>query len=168
MLGLGVCRQPGRVGREEREWRLLVLAILGEIEVHPTHEVPGRVAALEEVLNRASRLGQLGPERRVELLPKAVEDSRRQVLRAGHRRSGRGQRLQLLFWRGRDVHLRAALLGVRQRAEGRHVPRAELAPEGEYRWKHGPDLTRSELQQTMTRAARERALQTLGEPRVQG
>ncbi len=136
--------------------------------MHATHEVPGRVAALEEVLHRASRLGEFDPEGSVDLLPKTVEDRRCQVLSAGHRGGSRSQRLQLLGRRGRDVHSCPALLGLRQRAEGGHVPRSELAPVREDGWKCGPDFTRSELQQAMTRAACERLPETPGEPRLEG
>ena len=62
VLGLAVRREPGGVGREEGEGRLLVLAVLGEVEVHPAHDVPGRVQALEEVLDRGLRFGLLGGE----------------------------------------------------------------------------------------------------------
>ncbi|MGD0946024.1 MAG: hypothetical protein ABSA52_01230 [Candidatus Binatia bacterium] len=131
--------------------------------MHATDEVPRRASALEEILNRVFRLGKLGTESCVEIFPKSVEDGCRQVLRAGHRRRSRGRRLQLVFRRGRDVYLGAALLGIRERAQGRHVARAELAPIGEDGWKRGSDLGGAELQQTVTRAARKRVPQPLGE-----
>ena len=56
MLGFGVGGKPGGVGGEKREGSLFILAVFGEIEVHAAHQVPRGVAALEEVLDRASRL----------------------------------------------------------------------------------------------------------------
>ena len=56
MLGFGVCGKPGRVGGEKREGSLIIPAVFGEIEVHAANQVPRGVAALEEVLDRASRL----------------------------------------------------------------------------------------------------------------
>ena len=66
MLRLAFGRKPRRVGRQERERRLLVLAVLGEIEVHAADQVPGRMAALEELLHGEPGLGQLGIEGRVD------------------------------------------------------------------------------------------------------
>ena len=53
MLGFGVCRKPGRVGREKRKGRLVVLAVFGEIEVYSPDQIPRRVTALEEFLDDA-------------------------------------------------------------------------------------------------------------------
>ena len=54
VLGFGVCGKPGRVGGEKREGSLIIPAVFGEIEVHAANQVPRGVAALEEVLDRAS------------------------------------------------------------------------------------------------------------------
>jgi hypothetical protein len=62
VLGLAVRREPARVGSEEGEGRLLVLAVLGEVVVHPPDDVPGRIHALEEFLDRGTGLG-LRPRR---------------------------------------------------------------------------------------------------------
>jgi hypothetical protein len=48
--------------RAEGEGRFFVLAVLGEVEVHPPDHVPGRVDPLEECLERGSRLCLLGHE----------------------------------------------------------------------------------------------------------
>src|SRR5207248_1035244 len=111
VLDLAVCGQSRRVGREEGERRRLILAVLGKVEMHATDEIPRRTAALEEILNRVARCGQLGSQRRVDVCPESLEDSRRQVLRAGHRRRRRGYRLQLVFRRGWDMSVHAALHG---------------------------------------------------------
>ena len=62
MLRLGLRRKPGRVGREKRERRLLVLPVLREIEMHASNQVPGRMAALEELLHGELGFRQLGIE----------------------------------------------------------------------------------------------------------
>jgi hypothetical protein len=41
---------------------LLVLAVLGEVEVHSADDVPGRAEPLQKVLQREARLGALGRE----------------------------------------------------------------------------------------------------------
>ena len=52
VLRPGVCRQARGVRRQEGERRLGIIAVFGKVEVHPPHQVPCRVAALEEVLDR--------------------------------------------------------------------------------------------------------------------
>ena len=100
VLGLAVRRQAGRVGRQESERRLLVLAVLGEVEVHLADEVPGRVQAPEELLDGGLRFGQLGGEGLTISAQSVEHDGGRQVLGAEHHRSGSGQRLDVLGRRG--------------------------------------------------------------------
>ena len=45
------------------------------------------------------------------------------------------------------------------RADGRDQPRAEVAPVAEVCWKRGPDLGGAELEQSVTRATTEGALE---------
>ena len=91
VLGLAVRREAVGVGREESEGRLLVLAVLGEVEVHLAHDVPGRVQAPEEVLDRGLRFGLLGGEGLACFRPEREHDGGCQVFGAGHHRSGSGQ-----------------------------------------------------------------------------
>ena len=74
VLGLRLRRQPRRVRRQEGERRLLVPAVLGEVEVDAADQVPGRAPAREELLNRGLRLGQLHAERRVDRVPERLQD----------------------------------------------------------------------------------------------
>src|SRR5713226_8231654 len=60
MLSLAVRRQPARVGGQEGEGKLLVPAVFGQVEVHPSQEVPDRVQALQEVLDGGLGLGEFG------------------------------------------------------------------------------------------------------------
>jgi hypothetical protein len=41
-------RKLARIGREEGEWRLFVLAVLRKVEVDPAHDVPGGVQPFQE------------------------------------------------------------------------------------------------------------------------
>ena len=106
MLGLGLGRQPRRVGRQEGERGVLVLAVLREIEMHAPDQVPGRMTALEELLHGELGWRQLGIEGRIHASPQIGQDRRRQVFRAGHGRNGRGHRVQLAV--GGDRHRRFA------------------------------------------------------------
>ena len=51
MLGPGRSRKSGRVGRKKREWGVLVLPILREVEMHAPHQVPSGMTALEKFLH---------------------------------------------------------------------------------------------------------------------
>ena len=62
--------------------------------MHATDKIPRGVAALQEILNSAFRLGQLTPESVVQLLPQGVKHPRRQILGPGHRRRNQRQRIQ--------------------------------------------------------------------------
>ena len=64
VLRLGLRRQLGRVGRQKRERRLIIPAVLGEVEVDAADEMPRRVLALEKLLDRRLRFGELGSKRR--------------------------------------------------------------------------------------------------------
>ena len=57
MLRLGVRRQSSGIGREKSKWGCIVLAVLGEVEVHAADKIPRRVAALQELLYAALRFG---------------------------------------------------------------------------------------------------------------
>ena len=43
MLGLGLGRQAGGVGRHEGEGLVRIAAVFRQIEMHPTDQVPGGV-----------------------------------------------------------------------------------------------------------------------------
>jgi len=70
VLRLGLRRQARGVSGEKRERRFVVLAVFGQIEMHPADQIPGRMQTLEEILQRLLRLLQPGAERRVEFRPK--------------------------------------------------------------------------------------------------
>ena len=155
MLGFGVRREPRGVGCEKSEGRLLVFAVFGKIEVHAADQVPRGIAALQEFLDRAFRLGQLDGESRVHFLPESLKDLCRQIFRARHRRRRQGQRLQLRIGGAGTRTFAASVADVRLGAEGRHIPCAEFSPVGEDGRKRSPDFTRSELEKPMTRSPRE-------------
>ena len=52
---------------------------------------------------------------------------------------------------------------IGMRADGRDKPRGEVAPVAEVCWKRGPDFAGAELEQSMARAASERAFEPAGE-----
>ena len=131
VLRLGGSRKARGVGREEGEGRLLVLAVLGEIEVDPADQVPGGMTALEEFLQRERGLGQLGVKRHIHAAPKTGEHLHRQIFRADHRRDRCGDPVELGRFGEHEAqahhhgqHRGAAIRDERQRhAHDRHQPR---------------------------------------------
>src|ERR1700751_4331945 len=69
MLSLCGGREPGGVGREKRERGFLVLSVLCEVEMDAANEVPGPVAAFEELLDGDCGLRKLRIERAIEAPP---------------------------------------------------------------------------------------------------
>ena len=90
MLRLRFKRKPRRVGRQECKRRVFVLAVLGEIEVHAANQVPGGMAAFEELLHGELGYGQFGIEGRIDAMPQVGQQDGRQVFCAGHRRNCEG------------------------------------------------------------------------------
>ena len=137
MLGLGLRRQLRRVGCQESEGRIRVLAILGKIKMHPPHQIPCRIPPSQEFLDVTLRLGQLDAERRVELLPRGPHDLGGQVLNAYHRGRGPDDAFQFVAggWRNGSRFLSAYR---------RHVVGSEVTPISEDWWKHGSRFVRSE------------------------
>lgn len=69
----GVRREPRGVGREKGERGFCVVAVFGEIEVHPADQVPGRIARFQKILERAFGLGEFRTKRCVEFFPQRVQ-----------------------------------------------------------------------------------------------
>ena len=161
VLRLAVRGEPRRVGREERERRLLVEPVLREVAVHAPDEVPGGAPALQLLLDREPRPAELLPQRRAHLLPERLEHLRGQVLGARHRRRGGGERDQLRPRRLGQRHPRAPLGDAGHRAQGRDERAAQLAPVGEHGRQRGRYLGRAEVKQAEAVAALERNRQPL-------
>jgi hypothetical protein len=146
-----------RVGRQKRERSLFIPAVLGEIEVHAADETPRRAPMLEKLLDRPLRFGEFGSKRGRGLSPERCKNRGRDVLGAGHRRHGRGERLEFLH-RGRRYG-RVVRLEIGMHADRRHQPRGEVAPVAKVCWKDGSDLRGAELEQSVARAASKRAFE---------
>ncbi|MGH9348248.1 MAG: hypothetical protein ACRD26_13400 [Vicinamibacterales bacterium] len=148
VLGPGLGRQLRRVGRQKRERRFIIPAVLGEVEVDAADETPRWAPTLEELLDRRLRFGELGSKRISDLGPERFEDRGRDVLRAGHWRRGRGECLELAERRRR--YWRVVRIEIGLGADGRDQPRGEVAPVAEVCWKRGPDFGSAELEQSVT------------------
>ena len=156
MLGPGLRGQLGRVGRQKRERRLIIAAVLGEVEVNAADQMPRRALTLEKLLDRRLRFGELGSKRLSGLGPERLEYRGREVLGAGHRRRGRGECVEFSN-RGRG-YWRHVRVEIGMRANGRDQPRGKVAPVAEVRRKRGPDVGGAELEQSVTRATTEGVL----------
>ncbi len=113
MLRLGLSRKSCRVGRKKREWGVLVLPILREVEMNAPNQVPGRMTALKELLHGELGLRQLDIKSRIHASPKIGQDGRRQVFRAGHWWNGRCHRVQLAVRGDRHKRLGTAVSDTR-------------------------------------------------------
>jgi hypothetical protein len=135
MLSLGFGRKLRRVGRQEGEGSVLILAILREVEVNTSYEIPGWVTALEELLHGELGLRQFGIKGRIHAAPKIGQDLRRQVLRTSHGRNGRGHPGQFTVRRDRHPRL-TSLADPGEGAQRRNVACPEFPPKGQ-RWREG-------------------------------
>ena len=63
VLRPGLRRQVSRVGRQKRERRFIIPAVLGEVEVDAADEMPRRALTLEKLLDRPLRFGEFGSKR---------------------------------------------------------------------------------------------------------
>src|SRR6266849_10423488 len=95
MLRLGLLGQLCRVGRKKRERRIVVSAVLGEVEMDAADEMPRRVLALQKLLDRHLRFGKFRSKRLGDLGPERFEDRGRHGLGAANWPSRSGEGLEL-------------------------------------------------------------------------
>src|SRR5580692_2824013 len=95
MLRFRVGGEPRRVGREKSERSVRIFSILRKVEVNASDEVPGWIAALEELLYITLCLGQFESKGLVEFLPKRPKHILSQVFDACHWRRADGDELKL-------------------------------------------------------------------------
>ena len=81
MLGFGLRRQPGGVGRHEGEGLLRIAPVFRQIEMHPPDQVPGGVQVLEKGLKIGTGPGQRSRERSAHLIPQRQQGIGIQILR---------------------------------------------------------------------------------------
>jgi hypothetical protein len=77
MLSLGVRREPRRVRCQKGEWRSLVFAVFGQVEVHAPDQIPSGIAAFQKVLDGAFRLRQLDFKGPAQIIPESTKNCRR-------------------------------------------------------------------------------------------
>src|ERR1700730_7486467 len=99
MLRLSVSRQASGISREKSKWGCVVLAVLGEVEVHAADKIPRGVAALQKLLDAALRFGYLQPKSDIQFLPERLENPCSQVLPPSHRRRRESQPSQFRIGR---------------------------------------------------------------------
>ena len=129
-------------------------------------EMPRGTLPLKKRLDRRLRFGELGSKRRDGLSPERFENRGSEVLGAGHRRRGRRECFEFAERGRRDGRVVSREIGMR--ADGRDQPRGEVAPVADVCWKRGPDFASAELEQSVTRAATEGALEPAQERARQG
>ena len=146
VLRLAARGEAGGVRGEEGERALGIARVLGEVEVHASDGAPGRVLRREPLLDGAGRRAQLGAPGLEQARPERPQDVGREVLAARHRRSSRGEPLELALAR-RRLRALSPLLQIGQRAQRRDEATAEVAPEGEDRGEGGPRLGGAQVEQ---------------------
>ena len=146
VLRLALPGEARAVGREERERRRGIGAVLREVEVHASNDVPSGVPRAQKRLQWPVELSQLGAARRAHRLPARGERGGVQVLAAHHRWRARGERLDLGFGK-RNVQALAARVDLGHRAEVCDEGAAQIAPERKA-WRQGRiHLRRAEVQE---------------------
>ena len=103
MLRLGLGREPGGVGGHEGERVFGIAAVLRQIEMHPSDQIPGRVQPLEEGLQVQPRPGQRAGEGGAQFPPQRRQHLGGQIFRPGHHRSGENQAGKLCGSRRRPL-----------------------------------------------------------------
>ena len=177
MLCARLRRQRGGVGGEKGEWRFLVLAVFGQIEMHPPDQIPGGVAGAQKILRGLPGLGQFSTQCRVEFAPQAAHYRGGQILRAAHGwrigdqggelggcgdgcegrvclvclvcREGGGQGQGVVSGIGHRC-LRSRGCGVAHR---RYIARPEVTPPRQHRRQCLTHVARAQLQQAVAAAA---------------
>jgi len=163
MLRLRLTRKPCRVGRQECKRRFFVPSVLGEIEVHAANEVPGGMGSFEELLHGELGCGQFSIEGRIDAVPQVGQQGGRQIFCTGHRRNCAGHLLQVVVrWR-RHRGLGAIRTDSGKRTQRHQVAAPELPPIRQHRWQNGGNLVGAQAQQSVSRAFRERLLQSRAE-----
>jgi hypothetical protein len=97
------------------------------------------------------------------LVPQGLEDGSREVLGAGHRRRGGGERPELLARGRRGDGAPGVVARLGSRAERGHEQRSQLPPVGEDGGQRRPDLACAELQQAVAGGAVEGLSQPLAD-----
>ena len=135
--------------------------------MHPAHQVPCRIPALQKILHAAFGFGQLNAKGRVQFPPQSLEHRGCQILRAHHGRRCQRHALQFVVRRGRNPRSLPRRIAILLRAESGHVARAKFAPIGRRRRQRGPGLVRSQQQKPVARSAFESSQQTVRQPAVE-
>ena len=119
---------------------LLVLPILSKVEMYAPNEVPGRMTAPEEFLNREFGFRELGMERRIHSAPEIGQHICCQVFRADHGRNGRGDLVQFVLFGNGYARLGSTFGYTRKCAERSHIARSKLPPIRQHRRKSCSDF----------------------------
>ena len=101
MLGFGLRRQPGGVGRHEGEGLLRIAPVFRQIEMHPPDQVPGGIQVLEKGLKIGTGPGQRSRERSAHLIPQRQQGIGLQILRPRHHRRRQDKGGEFRFAGGR-------------------------------------------------------------------
>jgi hypothetical protein len=160
MADLAMGDERGRIGGEKGERPLCVLAVLGEMEMHPTDMPPAAVARGEKGVEARAACGEFVLEGMGEFSPQRHERAGVEIFAASHRR-------RFVVEAG-DFCL-ARLRGARlpRPAAGGDEPHRQTAPEGEIGGQARAGLAEAELQEPMARSARERRLEPRGDDVIQ-
>ncbi|MFZ1108819.1 MAG: hypothetical protein WAN43_10810 [Rhodomicrobium sp.] len=159
MLSLGLRGQARRVGCEKGKGRFRILAILGQVEMHPAYQIADRVATLKEVLQGTVGFGKLCIEGLAHIAPQRGKNLGGEVFRADHdwRRACQPGQFRGIV-RGRP-NRRAVLVTALGSAEGGGEPGAKIPPPGKSRRENCSCVVDAKREQAVSASPCEGALE---------
>ena len=163
MLGLALSRQAMAIGCKEREGRVLVALVFGEVKTNPANEVPRAAPAREKVLHTAGRVAHRILNGKMQHFPEAGQHVLTQVLTADHGRGGGGMLDQFLPWRRQGNGFPGARLGqAGKRAKAGKIEARKVPPISEIGRKFRVQLGKPELHQAIAAVSCEGRLDAPG------
>ena len=167
VLHASLGRQPGDVGRQEREGMIRVALVLGEVERHAADESPLGIELAQVGLHALRMVRDLVADEGVELGPPGGKNIRVKVFAPLHRRSLEDLERKVRRGRYGDRGDRARGRLRRRLAETRQVKPREIACEAERRGQARLQLGRRQMQESAGRALLEGGGDTFPDRAVQ-
>ena len=162
MLSLRLRGQARRISGEEGEWRLRILAVLGQVEMHPAYQIPDRVAALEKFLQGTVRFSELCLEGLAHTAPQRSKNLGGEIFCACHNWRRVCQPGQFRGIVRRRPDRRAVFVSALGSAKRGDKPGAEIPPPGKDRRENRPCVVYAKREEAVSASPCEGALEAFG------